>query len=195
MLTPEKKDSQFEDLLMECYVRNKYGLCLEPIDTLSSSEQRVNSVDINDSYSDTVLILHNDYDVETKDGCILLRRKRPRFPKTYEECCKILNICPNGDIVYAGNWVYGGEYLEKHLERMRNFQKLLICRDAYLKFLKNWEWDYVDRCFIIANNSGRIITTEYHGNDNCVLAFPTYESRDAFYENFKDLIENCKELL
>jgi hypothetical protein len=184
MLTPEKKDSQFEDLLIECYVRDKYGLCLEPIDTLSSSEQRVNSVDINDSYSDTVVILHNDYDVETKDGCILLRRKRPRFPKTYEECCDVLGKTKAHQSVSG----YKTELLE-------DFQKLLICRDAYLKFLKNWAWDYVDRCFIIANNSSRIITTEYHGNDNCVLAFPTYESRDAFYENFKELIENCKELL
>jgi hypothetical protein len=183
MLTPEKKDSQFEDLLIECYVRNKYGLCLEPIDTLSSSEQRVNSVDINDSYSDTVVILHNGYDVETKDGCILLTRKWPRFPKTCEECCEILCCSPNLTLCGYRN------------ELMINFQKLLICRDAYLKLLKNWEWDYVDRCFIIANNSGRLITTEYHGNDNCVLAFPTYESRDAFYENFKELIENCKELL
>ena len=30
---------------------------------------------------------------------------------------------------------------------------------------------------------------------NAVLAFPTEEMRDAFYENFKDLIEHCKELL
>lgn len=30
---------------------------------------------------------------------------------------------------------------------------------------------------------------------NAILAFPTEEMRDAFYENFKDLIENCKELL
>ena len=31
--------------------------------------------------------------------------------------------------------------------------------------------------------------------DNKILAFPTEEMRDAFYENFKDLIEQCKELL
>jgi hypothetical protein len=28
-----------------------------------------------------------------------------------------------------------------------------------------------------------------------ILAFPTEEMRDTFYENFKDLIEQCKELL
>jgi hypothetical protein len=28
-----------------------------------------------------------------------------------------------------------------------------------------------------------------------ILLFPTEEMRDAFYENFKDLIEKCKEFL
>lgn len=30
---------------------------------------------------------------------------------------------------------------------------------------------------------------------SCVLEFPTEEMRDAFFENFKDLIKSCKELL
>jgi hypothetical protein len=30
---------------------------------------------------------------------------------------------------------------------------------------------------------------------NYLLDFPTEEIRDTFYENFKDLIEACKELL
>jgi hypothetical protein len=31
--------------------------------------------------------------------------------------------------------------------------------------------------------------------NNTILAFPTEEMRDEFYENFKYLIEQCKELL
>lgn len=30
---------------------------------------------------------------------------------------------------------------------------------------------------------------------NVILDFPTKEMRDTFYENFKELIEECKELL
>ena len=30
---------------------------------------------------------------------------------------------------------------------------------------------------------------------NKILVFPTAEMRDSFYESFKDLIEQCKELL
>ena len=33
------------------------------------------------------------------------------------------------------------------------------------------------------------------GDVNTILTFPTEEMRDAFFENFKDLIEKCKELL
>ena len=36
---------------------------------------------------------------------------------------------------------------------------------------------------------------EYSSSDNCILVFPFEEMRDVFYENFKDLIEQCKELL
>lgn len=31
--------------------------------------------------------------------------------------------------------------------------------------------------------------------DRCILSFPTEEMRNIFYENFKDLIEECKEFL
>lgn len=89
-----------------------------------------------------------------------------------------------------------------NLQHYNNLRRLLICRDAYWKIAgeqmglgKPWEQDYDDRCFIICNDSGIIHTYEYHGSNNVILAFPTAEMRDTFYENFKDLIENCKELL
>jgi hypothetical protein len=82
------------------------------------------------------------------------------------------------------------------------FIRLIRCRDAYWKVAgeqmglgKSWEQDYDDRCFIIANNNGNIHTYEYHGNNNVILAFPTEEMRDEFFENFKELIEKCKKLL
>jgi hypothetical protein len=65
-----------------------------------------------------------------------------------------------------------------------------------------WEPDYSEESYeqgspikyviyYTGNNitKGRMCTPSY------ILAFPTAEMRDAFYENFKELIENCKELL
>ena len=40
--------------------------------------------------------------------------------------------------------------------------------------------------------TGVLRISEYH---NIILTFPTEEMRDTFYENFKELIEQCKELL
>ena len=40
-----------------------------------------------------------------------------------------------------------------------------------------------------------IITKMSLRNENVILAFPTAEMCDVFYENFKDLINQCKELL
>lgn len=130
--------------------------------------------------------------------------RQPQYPKNYEECCKILNIPSNGNIAYVGNWVYGGEYLEKHLDRLRKFQQLLICRDAYWKIAgeqmglgKPWEPDWsteYETKYVIEVYRNKVRTNS-QGYSNTILAFPTAEMCDAFYENFKNLIEQCKELL
>ena len=117
--------------------------------------------------------------------------KKPKYPTTYDECCNILGIEDRENGYCGYEW-----------ELLGVFQKLYICRNAYWKIAgelmgldKLWKQDYDDRCFIIANSNGNIHTYEYHGTDNIILAFPTKELRDTFYENFKDLIEQCKEFL
>ena len=76
-------------------------------------------------------------------------------------------------------------------------QQLLIFRDAWWKMADDWKPDWtnfkvnkfcigVDRN--ITNSCNKV-------TGNKILAFPTEEMRDAFYECFKDLIEECKELL
>jgi hypothetical protein len=127
------------------------------------------------------------------DGRTFVQKKKQQYPKTFIE---VLNFWhPDRQIEDDYQIYYKKDLIEK-------FQNLLYARDAYWKIAgeemglcEPWKQDYYDRCFIIANNNGNIHTYEYHGNNNVILAFPTEEMRDAFYENFKDLIENCKELL
>ena len=136
-----------------------------------------------------------------KTGVIKLVKKQPQYPKTYEECCKVLLLKPER----ATYSVSGLEY-ERHL--IVNLQRLLICRDAYWKIAgeqmglgKPWALPFnenqdSDPIYFIVNKLGKI----YKDNaniiiNNRILAFPTAEMRDAFYENFKYLIELCKELL
>ena len=139
---------------------------------------------------------------------IVLEKKKKEYPKTYEECCKVLNVAVR-DLDILDNMLDTSEIIyRKNLDRLLNsFRKLLICRDAYWKiageemFGKPWKHDYdsgVNKYGIICMNG--VVqesnpTTNWERHLNKVLDFPTKEMRDAFYENFKEEIENCREVL
>jgi hypothetical protein len=139
----------------------------------------------------------NPYDGHTpQDVAKRLRNfltPKSQYPKTYEECAKLLNT-------YCGSI---GGYNWKLLSY---FQQLLICRDAYWKIAgeqmglgKPWEPDWENTspgnlkwCM---SYSGNYIEFDQYKHKHHILAFPTEEMRAVFYENFKELIEQCKELL
>lgn len=117
--------------------------------------------------------------------------KISKYPISYEECCKITEDVADASLTC---------FLCKLLN---DFQKLLLCRDAYWKIAgeemgldTHWEPDWTDskikygityyRKFLIHNNCTY---------SNKILVFPTEEMRDVFYENFKNEIESCKILL
>lgn len=127
------------------------------------------------------------------DNKIVLTKKQSQYPKTYEGCCKITRSDP-------------AFYIDTHLysDKLEVLYKLIICRDAYWKIAgeqmglgKPWEpdWsDYENIKYIIGGYDGEIGYDQNH-HIHKILAFPTEEMRDAFYENFKELIQQCKELL
>lgn len=124
---------------------------------------------------------------------------RNKIPTTYEECWKV-------------RFEVGGETTLEEFHNVSGYysgplgalQKLLCCRDAYWKIageqmgLDNfWEPDWKSgeqKKHCIYYGAG-IIQKGSWCNYNSILAFPTEEMRDAFYENFKNEIEQCKELL
>ena len=119
---------------------------------------------------------------------IVLAKKSVRYPSTPKECCEILNT----EETYMGIGGYKGKLLEK-------FQRLLICRDAYWKIAgeemglgKSWEPDWKN---LSTNHEFIVIKKGCFKYSSRLLVFPTAEMRDAFYEAFKKLIEECKELL
>ena len=129
------------------------------------------------------------------------------YPKTYEECCKILGVDPNNFLTIT-NLYYGEvettDYERVLLGKFASLWELRICRDAYWKIAgeeiglgKPWEPDWkkgTQSKYCICNNSDNIKKISLFF-DNAILSFPTSEMRDAFYENFKEIIEYCKELL
>lgn len=84
------------------------------------------------------------------------------------------------------------------------FLQLIICRDAYWKIAgdemgigKPYKPDFKnanERKYCIVNTEGNIVKW-VQKTTNKILAFPTEEMQDVFYENFKELIEECKELI
>jgi hypothetical protein len=122
-------------------------------------------------------------------------KNKPQYPKTYEECCDIFQT-------YCSMPSRPG-YKEYQIAL---FQELLICRDAYWK-IAGKEMGLSDPWKPSANDEGKTHSLYYNRytdsidkceglfESNAILDFPTEEMRDAFFENFKDLIEKCKELL
>ena len=119
------------------------------------------------------------------DNQVVLAKKQPQYPKTYIECAKSLEC-------------FGAAHIDGYkCELLEKLQELLICRDAYWKIAGDWNPDWAnanERKYCIVNTEGNI-TKWVLKTTNKILAFPTEEMRDAFYENFKDLIEQCNELL
>ena len=121
---------------------------------------------------------------------------KPVYPKTYEECCDVLGYDPSEDEISC----YKSGLID-------SFVRLLICRNAYWKIAseqmglgKPWKPDWKDetqvKYMITTFNNELEFFSSIHsyvvGRRNHILSFPTEEMRNAFYENFKNLIEQCK---
>lgn len=129
---------------------------------------------------------------------------KKEYPKTYKECCEIVNANPYIRLVYNLSDGQKYSYDEDNLRLYESIRKLLVCRDAYWKIAGEemelgipWKHDWRDEDetkWVIFNlqNKKKLATRDVV---NAILSFPTEGMRDAFYENFKELIEICKELL
>lgn len=150
-------------------------------------------IDLTDNTKDRYKIILGNYEIEEKDGELFAVRKQlTDFPNNYYDCARIIDK-------WAGDKVSGYK-----CELLLNLQKLFICRDAYWKIAgeqlgleEPWQPDWENKentkyCITTINRQIKTITTDVF---NYFLAFPTAEIRDAFYNNFKDMIELCKSVL
>lgn len=171
---------------------------------VETMEGKVESFEILESHcADEVKIEFDPFKFEIveRDNGYYVVKKKTQYPKTYEECCKVLGIdiqfcmkyLPHGTFSYRDTLIY-------------NLQELIICRDAYWKIAgeqmglgKLWKPDFTnddEERYGIYTAANKVVKDFCGvGDVNTILTFPTKEMRDAFYENFKDLIERCKELL
>lgn len=144
--------------------------------------------------------------------CVKKYRQQNQYPKTYEECCKALMgktdfqdysllLTKLSTKINEANSISPDP---PHITLINNFYKLLICRDAYWKIAgeqmglgEPWKPDWLNTeqdKFVLYTHNNVICLNRFVLGHN-VLAFPTAEMRDAFLENFKELINETKELL
>ena len=164
-------------------------------------------------YADEVELNLGDYEIVVRDGRTFAVKKKPKYPTTYGECCELLvGRKPNPNeisfdkmelcLVDLDN-TQNIDFQNPYLYQLNILFRLRMCRDAYWKIAgeemglgKPWkpDWSTSEPKYVIArtcNGTEKQWETTY-----CkTFAFPTEEMRDAFYENFNDLIEECKELL
>ena len=148
-------------------------------------EKLIPKIDFNEYSKDKYLLDLGNYEIKEENGKIFAVLKKPKYPDNYEECVRIAKNIHGYDIHIDS---------PAYRELMESFIKLLICRDAYWKLADNWKPNCNETNDCIINWNGEI-KCEPIVCKNVILAFPNEEIRDAFYENFKDLIEKCKELL
>lgn len=148
------------------------------------------------NYEDKVeLDLGDNYEIKVEDGKTYVVRKKPQYPKIYEECLEVLDLADfDVSITYV---------TEDERELFTNLIKLKRCRDAYWKIAgeqmglgKPWEpdWKSSDLKYVI-KTMGDEICESTECAINCFLAFPTEEMRDEYKNNFDAQIKFCKEYL
>ena len=158
-----------------------------------------------ENYENEVELKLGDYEIEVRDGKTYAVKKKPKYPKTYTECCEVfglnhyLGISWNSYDEYSGVIPCLPKQIDDIGKKLESLSKLLICRNAYWKIAgeemglgKSWEPDWNDEK---QDKYGFHNEVRYTIINSATFVFPTEEMRDAFYENFKTEIENCKELL
>jgi hypothetical protein len=146
------------------------------------------------------LSINYQYEIEVDEGEYYVVRRKPQYPKTYEECCDILQLEHTFEL----------KDLTIDEEKLTDsFIRLKRCRDAYWKIAgeqmglgKPWQPDYNEESYeqgspikYVIYYTGTYITKGVKCTPSHILAFPSEEMRDIFYENFKKLIEQCIEFL
>lgn len=130
------------------------------------------------------LIPREGFEIKQEGEKFYLVKKKKAYPKTYEECCEVLGIIDKREFWHGYRSV-----------QLKIFQKLLICRDAYWRGKPLTPQDTNTFSIFYDRLTDEIEKQDGYCGANSTLEFSTAEMRDEFYENFKELINECKELL
>lgn len=109
-----------------------------------------------------------DYKIKVEDGKTYVVRKKMQYPKTFEECCRIVNASPDIKLMYDTSKGQAYAYDIDNLQIYNHLRRLSICHEAYWK--------------VVAQK----IEMGEHVNME--------EIGEKFREDFKDLVEKCEKI-
>lgn len=106
------------------------------------------------------------------------------LPTDFDSCAKLLGVSCH----ISADGYMGAEFQE--------FQRLIICRNAYWAIADNWKPNYKNKekkhCIVMRGNKLGVATTiEISRN----FAFPTPEMAQKFHDSFKPKLDFCKDML
>ena len=150
------------------------------------------------------MIIPQGWEIDKVDGNkIILKEDKKYLPKTWEECIakiKDLECIDRNSCIDTAT--FSDDVASNHIndipiglgKPMLALCQLLVCREVYRQGWKpNWKDDKeIKYCIERVEN---YIIKEMYGLTAKVLAFQSAEIRDEFLENFRDLIEEAKELI
>jgi hypothetical protein len=158
---------------------------------------------------DTEIIIPDNFEIDKIDGNKIILKEKSKLPKTWEECLNVYKYVE--DLVYIDNdseiMVMSkkpeNDFKNHNLipdcfgKSMLSLCQLLVCRNAYWKIDNDWRPDGTKpkEFYFIYTSNRNTINLNWGEWSNHILVFRTAEIRDEFYNNFKDLIEQAKELL
>ena len=153
------------------------------------------------------MIIPQGWEIDkVEDNKIILKESKKELPKTWKECiAKIRDlecIDRNSCIDTA---TFSDDVASKHIndipiglgKPMLALCQLLVCREVYRQGWKpDWKDDKeIKYCIVNVLNNIKPSNSTFNAVFNKVLSFQSAEIRDEFLENFRDLIEEAKELI
>lgn len=133
---------------------------------------------------------------------IILKEAKKWLPDTWEGCAKKLKIgefiSTNSEIYCTNTLKYGycnnKNVFPKGLAKsMLALMQLLVCREVYRQGWKpDWKKNNAKYCIECYNGD---IRKSVYCNVQRILSFQTSKICDKFFENFRNLIEEAKELI
>ena len=150
------------------------------------------------------MIIPQGWEIDKVDGNkIILKEDKKYLPKTWKECIakiKDLECIDRNSCIDTAT--FSDDVASKHIndipiglgKPMLALCQLLVCREVYRQGWKpNWKDDNeIKYCIERVENC---IAKETYVTMATVLSFQSEEIRDKFLENFRDLIEEAKELI